>query len=438
MKFNFSIKILHLCDAHQPHILKYLIIFSLWFLPILTFSVQAQNTPNLIKVKNDSLAIYQKITQRINSEIEDLKLEQLRADITNIGLPKLDTSDQLIQHKAMSLVYSEKHEQPKWVSHIITTDIRSGVQGRSNDFREDPFIGSGSSTETDYFLKTMKKDSTFTYDGFGYDRGHLAPSADFRWSADALSESFYYSNMSPMLAEFNRDSWAKLEDVFRSYIYRNPETQLYMVTGPILSDDLPKIPRAQNNVTIPKQFFKVALDLTNNRAIAFIMPNAKNENPLESYAVSIDEVEALTGIDFYHQLSDDIESKLEAIKDPKPLLSIAEQSDVTPDHPTKLPRNTYNTIMAKGQMGNGRTIRVMGTVVSTKLSAKGNVFLNLDKQFPNQIFSVSIFKDQMINFSYPPKKNLEGKKVIVTGKVTNFNGVPSMAIENENDIEVLN
>ena len=88
-------------------------------------------------------------------------------------------------------------------------------------------------------------------------------------------------------------------------------------------------------------------------------------------------------------------------------------------------------------MGNGRTIRVMGKVVSTKLSAKGNVFLNLDKQFPNQIFTVTIFKDQMINFSYPPDKVLEGKKIIVTGKVTNFNGVPSMAIENEDDIEIV-
>ncbi|MBK7635066.1 MAG: DNA/RNA non-specific endonuclease [Saprospiraceae bacterium] len=59
-----------------------------------------------------------------------------------------------------------------------------------------------------------------------------------------------------MLADFNRDSWAKLEDLFRSYIYRNPETQLYIVTGPVLSDDLPKIPRAQNNVTIPNTFQK--------------------------------------------------------------------------------------------------------------------------------------------------------------------------------------
>jgi len=397
----------------------------------------AQSNIDKIRVKNDSLIYYKFITDRIQDEIEELKLDQVRIDIASVGLPKLEPSEQLINHKAMSLVYAEKHEQPKWVSHIITTDIRNGVQGRSNDFRVDSMVSTGTATETDYFLKSLKADGTFVYDAFGYDRGHLAPSADFRWSAQALSESYYYSNMSPMLADFNRESWAKLEDLFRAYIYRNPDTQLYMVTGPVLQDDLTKIPRAVNNVTVPKQFYKMALDLKNKRAIAFLMPNALNEKPLESYAVSIDQVESLTGIDFYHQLPEDMESALEANVDPKEFLSLAEQTDVIPDHPTKLPRNCYNTIMAKGQMGNGRTIRVIGTVVSTKLSSKGNVFLNLDKQFPNQIFTITIFKDQMINFSYPPDKELQGKKIIVKGKVTNFNGVASMAVENEDDIEIL-
>lgn len=397
----------------------------------------AQSNIDKIRVKNDSLIYYKFITDRIQDEIEELKLDQVRIDIASVGLPKLEPSEQLINHKAMSLVYAEKHEQPKWVSHIITTDIRNGVQGRSNDFRVDSMVTTGTAVETDYFLKSLKADGTFAYDAFGYDRGHLAPSADFRWSAQALSESYYYSNMSPMLADFNRESWAKLEDLFRAYIYRNPDTQLYMVTGPVLQDDLTKIPRAVNNVTVPKLFYKMALDLKNKRAIAFLMPNALNEKPLESYAVSIDQVESLTGIDFYHQLPEDMESALEANVDPKEFLSLAEQTDVIPDHPTNLPRNCYNTIMAKGQMGNGRTIRVIGTVVSTKLSSKGNVFLNLDKQFPNQIFTVTIFKDQMINFSYPPDKELQGKKIIVKGKVTNFNGVASMAVENEDDIEIL-
>ena len=142
-----------------------------------------------------------------------------------------------------------------------------------------------------------------------------------------------------MIADFIRESWSKLEDLFRAYIYRNPETQLYIVTGPVLRDDLVKIPRAVNNVTVPKHFYKVALDITNKRAIGFILPNARNEKPQEAYALSIDTIESLTSMDFYYQLPDDVENKLEANANPKEFLSLAEQTDVVPDHPTKLPRN---------------------------------------------------------------------------------------------------
>src|SRR5690606_2430798 len=101
--------------------------------------------------------------------------------------------------------------QARWVAHIILPDIIDGQVTRSNDFRVDPMVRSGTAVEADYFLQSQKPDGTIEYDGFGYDRGHLAPSADFRWSESALSESYYYSNMSPQLAEFNRNGWAELE-----------------------------------------------------------------------------------------------------------------------------------------------------------------------------------------------------------------------------------
>ena len=422
-------------NSHHPYMKASILSVTLIFLTVNAFA--QQEILSQIRIKNDSISHYNAMIKRLQSGVETLKLKEIRQEITGILLPKTEPGEEVIHHKAMSLVYSEKHEQPKWVAHVISPDIRFGSEGRSNDFRPDSMVRTGTAVESDYFLKTMKPDSTFVYDAFGYDRGHLAPSADFRWSAAALSESYLYSNMSPMLADFNRDSWAKMEDLFRAYMYKNPNTRLYIVTGPVLSEDLSKIPRAVHNVTIPKKYFKVAMDLTNKKAIAFVMPNAKNDAPLETFATSIDDVEALTGIDFFYQLEDGGEQALEAQKDPKPFMSSAEQDDVTPDHPTKLPRNCYNTVMAKGQMGTGREIRVQGTVVSTKLSSKGNVFLNLDKRFPNQIFTVTIFKDQMINFSYPPDKFLEGKKIIVKGVVTNFNGTPSIAVEDEDDIEIL-
>ena len=99
-------------------------------------------------------------------------------------------------------------------------------------------------------------------------------------------------------------------------------------------------------------------------------------------------------------------------------------------------RESFNTSQAKYDSGKNEEVAVCGTVVSTKKSSKGNVFLNLDKSFPNQVFTVSIFKDRLIHFSYAPEEFWSGKTVCVTGKITDFNGVPSMVLENENGIKL--
>lgn len=402
---------------------------------------QAQNNDleRQLRAKQDSVERLQKQIADLQTGMEDLKLAKVREDLRRVGLPRLQAGEEVVEHLAMMLVYSEQHEQAKWVAHIITPDVRFGREGRTNDFRPDPAVKTGSAVEADYFIKTPKPDGGYKYDGFGYDRGHLAPSADFRWSNRALSESYFYSNMSPQLADFNRDSWAKLEDMMRAYIYRYPTTQLYVVTGPVLRDNLPKIPRAVNKVSIPEEYFKLAVDLEHRRAIAFVMPNKKADYPHASYARSIDEVEALTGIDFFADLPDDLEAILEAQKDPTLFLPPSEQEDAAPIEPADLPKNCYNTIQAKefAQVGSKQKFTVCGTVVSTKLSSKGNIFLNLDKKFPNQIFSITIFKDKTMNFDYNPEEFLMGKKICVKGVITDFNGVASMVIENGKAIEIL-
>ena len=415
------------------------VLFLLFFAISATFVHAQDDLSKQIKIKEDSVKLYESKIKQLQNAIEDLQLANLRNNLKTNGLPKLEIGEELIEHSAMMLVYSEKHEQAKWVAHIISPNVLKGKEGRSNDFRVDAKIKTGSSQEEDYFSKTpdSKAKGRYAYKGFGFDRGHLAPSADFSWSQKALSESFFYSNMSPQRPEFNRDSWAKLEDMMRAYISRNPTTQLYIITGGILKDDLPKVTQAVNkNLSIPEKYYKIAVDLQNKRAVAFLMPNKKAEYPHESYATSINEIEKLTGIDFFANLEDGLEATLQAQKDPKPFLSSAEQTDVEPVHPPSLPPNTFNTVQAKLYI-NEKKIRVCGTVVSTKLSAKGNIFLNLDKQFPNQIFSISIFKDKMANFSYKPEQFLMGKKIYVTGKVTDFNGTPTINVENESAIEVL-
>jgi len=413
------------------HPVLFLLIFNLFAVSLSSQNLLELNT----KLQQSELELKQVKSQeaQILSTIEELKLERVRGIILTYGLPELIEGEEVIWHSAMALSYSEEHEQAKWVAHVITPDVAAGNIGRSNDFRIDEKIKTGSAEESDYFLKQQQPDGTFKYDGFGFDRGHLAPSADFRWSAKALSESFYYSNMSPQRPDFNRISWAKLEDLLRAYVERD-KSELIVITGPLLRPNLPKVERSVNNVSIPAYYYKAVVDLKNQKAIGFLMPNKLADYPIESYAVTIDSLESLTGINFFPSLTDSLEEALESSFDIKKWQSPREQADVKPLDPTQLPKKHFNTVQAKLYQGDNERITVCGTVVSTKLSSKGNVFLNLDKSFPNQIFTVSIFKDRMMNFSYLPHEELMGRTICVEGKVADFNGTPSMVIENEKAI----
>jgi endonuclease G len=174
----------------------------------LTFGyAQSQSINEKIKLATTQLLSIEQQRRQINEKIELLKLERIQQSLEETGLPALQAGDVLVRHSAYSLAYVEKYEQARWVAHIILPDVVNGTVTRTNDFRIDEKVKTGSAVEADYFLKKMKADSSWEYDAFGYDRGHLAPSADFRWSAVALSESYYYSNMSPQLADFNRGKW---------------------------------------------------------------------------------------------------------------------------------------------------------------------------------------------------------------------------------------
>ena len=262
------------------HLLLFLLSPCLWAQPDVEAELQNLQT-QLEKVRLEE--------QKLMEKIERVKLKEIRFKLAASGLPQLLPDEELIEHEAYSLVYSEEHEQAKWVAHIISPDVAQGNQGRSNDFRPDPKIKTGSTIQEDYFLTDTLADGNVEYDGFGYDRGHLAPSADFRWSALAVSESYYYSNMSPQLAEVNRGEWAKMEAMLRAYVIRN-NVPLYVVTGPVLKPDLPRIERGINKVSIPKLFYKVAVDLENKRAVAFLMMNEENTVSLEKCLRTIDEV----------------------------------------------------------------------------------------------------------------------------------------------------
>lgn len=397
----------------------------------------SQNVDEQIREFERQLNVLKDKRSVLETQVNELKLEKIRDEISSVGLPELKVEEELVVHNAFSLVYSEQHEQAKWVSHILTSDIIDVYQERANDFREDPLVKTRSSIDEDYFSRTLKAGSIdqYNYNSYGYDRGHLAPSADFRWSKTAMSESYFYSNISPQLGAFNQGKWAELESMFRNYIYEHQETQLYIVTGPLLTDSLAVIKKSINDLSIPEYFFKVALDLQNRKAIAFLLPNKEIDDPLSVYAMSINQLEEEIGINFFHQLGNELEEELEEQLSIGDWISESSTGDVEPLSQLDLPEGVYNTIEVKKRMGSIERVTVKGKVVGTKKTRNGNLFFNLDKNYPNHIFSILVKKNSITNFSYDPLIEWKGKEIKITGEVLDFDGVPTIVIEEEGAIE---
>jgi endonuclease G len=216
--------------------------------------------------------------------------------ISRLEIPKTKSSDKIISHTGYSLLYNEKYKQANWVAYELTKEETNKVFERSNKFISDPQVKS---------VNAFNKD----YAGSGYDRGHLAPAADMGWSATSMIESFYYSNMSPQQPGFNRGIWKKLEELVRTWAIENKA--VYVVTGPVLAKGLSTI--GNNKIAVPNYYYKVILDYKepNIKGIGFILPNESSKSALQNYAVSIDSVEKLTGIDFFFLLKDQEENLIE-------------------------------------------------------------------------------------------------------------------------------
>lgn len=215
--------------------------------------------------------------------------------------PAYDGDDQIVEHLAYTLSYDERREQPEWVAYKLTEEQLSGDRvSRTDNFKEDPLISTGSASLSDY-------KST------GYDRGHLAPAADFAWSLESMKESFYMSNMSPQTPGFNRGIWKVLEEQVRDWAIEHDE--LYIVVGPIYRGKVATV--GKNKVAIPTAYYKAILDITppDIKAIGFIMPNAKSKEELETFVVSLDEIEKQADLDLFPILPDDLEKQLEARSD---------------------------------------------------------------------------------------------------------------------------
>jgi len=227
--------------------------------------------------------------------------KSFKTTTNNYFLPTSTTS-QIVHHKGYSLSYSEEHEQAEWVAYELKKSHLSNANFKRPYFEIDKAVKTGAA-------------HWYNYKKSGYDRGHLCPAADRKYSKSFFDETFLTSNISPQKHDFNAGIWNTLEQKVRYWAFRYDG--VFVVTGGILSDNLPSI--GEEEVSIPQYFYKILIDYNSDqpKMIGFLMPHQNSNKPLYQFVVPVDNIETLTGVDFFPKLEDELENKLEASADYK-------------------------------------------------------------------------------------------------------------------------
>lgn len=211
--------------------------------------------------------------------------------------PELVRGSVSLKKTTLSISYNPEHKQADWVFYPLGKNELQNCVQRTDRFRPDPMLTARDTAQLS------------DYQGSGFDRGHLSPAADNKWSMRAMHDSFLLSNISPQPPRFNQGIWGKLENLVRAWALKTGD--LWVTTGPLLERGLPSI--GAGEVSTPRYFYKVLVTQTAKarKALALLLPvNASGD--LSQYAVTIDELEERTGLDFNHGMDREAEAELES------------------------------------------------------------------------------------------------------------------------------
>lgn len=241
------------------------------------------------------ISAYNKYSQKTNTN------NPINSSITATNLLKVNNNTakntgKIIDYEYFTVNFNPKLHIPNWVGWELTRQEISGNEKRG-------------SFQTDESVKGCAQSSDYTKSG--YDRGHMVPAADMKWNPTAMDRCFYMTNICPQAHTLNGGAWKKLEEKCR--IWADADSSIVIICGPILNPD-PDEFIGDSKVAVPKSFFKVIYSPNAKppRGIGFIMPNGKVPGGLQNAAVTIDEVEAQTGFDFFYELPDDVENQIES------------------------------------------------------------------------------------------------------------------------------
>ncbi len=218
---------------------------------------------------------------------------------TRLELPSYNENDCIIHYTGYTVSYDESSRIPLWVAYELTREEANGTTSskKGKCFRQDDKA------------KVIQADNN-DYRGSGWSRGHMAPAGDFKWDDQAMWDTFYYTNCCPQNSKLNNSSWNVLENKVRNWA--REFGNVYVVTGSIIGQNQNgKI--GSHDVAVPDAFYKAVLVYTNNSyyGTAFVMLNNPTKQQLSDSYLSINDLEKLTGIDFFPSLDDSIEETVE-------------------------------------------------------------------------------------------------------------------------------
>lgn len=211
--------------------------------------------------------------------------------------PLSSVSELIIKKKAYIVSYNKDTKIPNWVAWHLTGDHSDGSVGRSNAFYEDEEVPLPRATSEDYR-------------GSGWSRGHMCPAGDNKWDIEAMNQSFSLINVCPQDASLNSGVWNSIEIDCRNWAKRFQD--IYIICGPVFYKQEHVLIGA-NGVYVPEAFFKVVLCLNGEpKGIGFVVKNSAGTKKKDLYYNSIDQVERITGIDFFPILPDNLENDIES------------------------------------------------------------------------------------------------------------------------------
>jgi len=284
---------------------------------------------------DDSIEIDEPITYLSSTDDEknqDNKNEQVQAatlsiDTRNIEVPASShfVDEQILSRKAYTTSYNCRTKCPNWVAWHLTSEhtdgpfSRKGVPYYSNDgIVEGIGYATQETCRNGYFVDLEAKEprqqlSDWTRD-YNMSHGHMCPAGDNKWDKAAMNQSFLLTNMCPQDEKLNGGGWKKLEEKCRKWA--NQYGSIYIVAGPIFNESITRT-LGEGKIAVPNAFFKVVLCLEGTpKAIGFLYKNDSSSQSIRDCACSVDNIEELTGLDFFYSLPDNIENIVESDSNP--------------------------------------------------------------------------------------------------------------------------